>query len=78
MIVTAKFLLDNTTKSGSWTRTQFESLGIEWQPPKGWKKKVIGKEITDKQAEDFINGKEIFANTKKIKSKISIKQPSLF
>lgn len=51
--VTAKYLHDNRTPKGSWTRSQFEVLGIDWPPAKGWKEKVIGLTISPEQQSIF-------------------------
>lgn len=53
MKVTKKFIFDNTTEKGAWTRAQLEILGIKWPPVKGWQQRVIGKELTSDEAEQF-------------------------
>lgn len=29
------------TERGGWTRESLASLGVPWQPPKGWKKTLL-------------------------------------
>jgi hypothetical protein len=50
MIITNEFLDENKTPNGSWRKKQLELIGISWPPQKGWKKEVIGKEISDEEA----------------------------
>jgi len=66
--VTAKYLHDNRTPKGSWTRSQFEVLGIEWPPAKGWKEKVIGLTISPEQQSIF----EKKSNAKQVVGKKTI------
>lgn len=54
MIITMEFLMAGATQRGAYKRRQVELLGEEWPPTKGWKKKIIGKEISDEAAEEFI------------------------
>lgn len=54
MIITMEFLMAGATQRGAHKRRQVELLGEEWPPTKGWKKKIIGKEISDEVAEEFI------------------------
>lgn len=53
MIVTKKYLLDNRTEKGAWTRSQILALGVNWPPEKGWQTDVIGARLTDEQAAEF-------------------------
>jgi hypothetical protein len=41
------------SRSGAWTADQFRVIGIEWAPPHGWKRTVIGRQITDEQKARF-------------------------
>ena len=56
--VTDKFLFDNRTRKGGYTKKQIKALGISWPTRKGWKKKVIGQTISDRNKQLFISGKE--------------------
>lgn len=58
--VTNEFLDENKTARGAWTRAQTDALGIDWPLAHGWKAQVIGKTITDAQAETFIRGSGVF------------------
>ncbi len=53
MKVTYQWLKDNATLNGSWTRAQLNVLGIEWPPAKGWQERVWGKELNDREVEQF-------------------------
>lgn len=67
MKVTKEFIMNNRTRNGAWTRAQVQALGIKWPPRHGWHNKLIGTEITEEQASQFIAGKEIFRSTKKMR-----------
>ena len=43
--ITKAWIDDNKTKAGSWTARQLACLSVAWQPPKGWKKRVVGEKI---------------------------------
>jgi hypothetical protein len=51
-VVTDKWLREHS-RAGSWTADQFSMLNIPWPPQRGWKWKVIGREITDDQRARF-------------------------
>ena len=57
MKITNKWLVDNKTKNGGYTKLQLSLIGIPWPPIHGWKKNVIGKEISNdkKQAFEFVS-----------------------
>lgn len=45
------WLIDSLqTERGGWTRADLAKLGVEWPPPRGWKKRLIAdwqKRMTD-------------------------------
>lgn len=53
MIITNRFLLDNRTKAGAYTKAQLRVLGISWPPYKNWKQDVIGRVLTEEQVKEF-------------------------
>lgn len=57
MIITNEYLDKYKTYKGGWTRSQFEALGLTvnngTSPSKGWKKRVIGTEISEENAKIF-------------------------
>lgn len=53
MRVTKQWLVDNATLNGAWTRSQLNVLGIEWPPAKGWQDRICGKELNDREVEQF-------------------------
>lgn len=52
-IVTTGWIESYATPQGGWKRRQLEQLGLTWPPPKGWKDRAIGQEITDQQRRIF-------------------------
>lgn len=38
----------------AWSRAQLALIGVEWPPLKGWKSRIIGKEISEADAEKFV------------------------
>ena len=54
MKVTEEFIKKGKTLKGGYTKKQLEILGISWPPQKGWVKKVLNKEISVEEAEEFI------------------------
>ncbi len=53
MIVTNEWLKSNRTPKGGYTRRQVELLGFTWPLDKGWKEKIIGKEISENVVKQF-------------------------
>ena len=64
MIITDEWLINNRTHAGSYNKKQLNILDIEWPPQKGWKDKVIGKELCEEKVKEFKN----CINIKKIKN----------
>ena len=71
MKVTREFIMAHRTQRGSWTYAQIEALGLECPPRKGWMHLVIGRELTDAQARQFMDSNVPL----KVKAR---NQPSLF
>ena len=57
MKITDEWLKKNKTKNGGYTKLQLNLIGIPWPPIHGWKKLVIGKEISleKKKAFEFVS-----------------------
>lgn len=53
--ITRKFLLSGMTGECGINYSQLKILGIEIPPEKGWKERVIGKEISKQEAELFLS-----------------------
>ena len=49
MLITKEFLDTNTTPKGGYNRAQLAVVGVSWPAPKGWKKRLVGQEITAEQ-----------------------------
>ena len=58
MTVTEKWLRSNMNGGIGITAKQLKALGLPCPPQKGWLKNTLGKEITEKQAKAFENGKK--------------------
>jgi hypothetical protein len=53
MIITDEWLIKNRTFAGGYNKKQFNILGIEYPPQKGWKEKIIGKELCEKKLKNL-------------------------
>ena len=51
--VDKKFIMNNRTARGAWTRAQLNIIGVDWPPAQGWIARVAGKQITESEAEEF-------------------------
>lgn len=54
-VVTAKFVTQGQSFRGGWSRRQLEILDVTWPPSRGWRKQVVGREITDDAAKEFLS-----------------------
>lgn len=59
MKVSKKLLMNHRTERGAWTRAQFKVLGLPWPPTKGWQQRIIGKELTKEELDEFIRCKGV-------------------
>jgi len=55
--ITNEFLEKGKSIKGGWSSAQFRSLGVS-SFKKGWKRKLIGTDVTEEQADKFINLKD--------------------
>lgn len=55
MIITEEWIVKNKTPAGGYNKKQFEIIGIQYPPKKGWKDEIIGSELSDKKVKDFEN-----------------------
>ena len=60
MIITKELLDSAATENGGYTKKQLAAIGIDWPPRKGWKTEVIGKSISEEQAEIFLDNHSPF------------------
>lgn len=44
MIITEEWITKNKIPNGGYNRKQFEILGIQYPPKKGWKDEIIGSD----------------------------------
>lgn len=59
IVLTRELIEAGVSSKGGYNAVQLKVLGIDWPPPKGWKKSVIGTTIDYKNYETFINHKKI-------------------
>ena len=64
MKLTANYINSHRTAKGAFTRKQIEALGLDWPPVKGWIQRLVGTEISDKNAEIFENGRTVYNSGK--------------
>lgn len=55
MIITDEWLNKNKTPSGGYNKKQFDILGIQYPPQKGWKEKIIGKYLSEEEVKKIEN-----------------------
>ena len=58
--ITNTWLHQHCSRGSAWTAAQFKVLGIAWPPQHGWKRGVLGREISDETAEAFAAAATIF------------------
>jgi len=46
-VVTEAWLIEHQSKAGAWTADQLAAIGVAWPPAHGWKRQVIGRQISD-------------------------------
>lgn len=57
IVLTSELIEAGMSDKGGYNSVQLKAPGIDWPPPKGWKKSVIGTIIHYKDYETFINHK---------------------
>jgi hypothetical protein len=65
MITTEEYINKFRTRKRSFTKAQVLALGLEWPLKKGWKKAMVGLEITEEQQKIFEKGKNRLIRRKK-------------
>src|SRR6266853_852576 len=53
MILTRAFIHSHKTERGGGTLSQLQAIGVRWKPKPGGRDRVVGREISDEQAEIF-------------------------
>jgi hypothetical protein len=59
VIITDQFIESGKSKNGGYGRKQLAIIGVSWPPQTGWKPGVIGKEIPDDAAAQFLALKDV-------------------
>lgn len=52
--ITEAFLRAGQSGRDGWTKRKLALLGVNWPPRKGWKRLVIGQDIPESVAEEFL------------------------
>lgn len=68
MIITERFLDSGKSVRGGWNKRQMSALGVE-NFNKGWRRALIGKEISDDLAKQFIELKDAHIDPNRLKAK---------
>jgi len=55
--ITAELIDSGKSAAGGYSRAQLALLGVAWPPVSGWKRQVIGTQITREAATDFVAGR---------------------
>ena len=50
MKITEEFIEKIASPRGGWNRPQLALLGVDWPPERGWKRRILGKEISEETA----------------------------
>lgn len=50
MKISEEFLSRISSRKDGWNRLQLELLGVAWPPPQGWKRRLLGQEISEETA----------------------------
>lgn len=53
MQITQQWLNENKTPRGGYRIAQLRLIGVRWPPAPGWKRAVVGTEITPEEARKF-------------------------
>lgn len=69
--ITPAMLASAKTEAGGYTRAQLKVLGIDWPPPKGWAKALVGQDIEESLYQQFMDTRSVTSNP-------APKQDSLF
>lgn len=75
MIVTKEIVLKGKSTNGGWSRGQFEALGLKWPLESGWMRRIVGRDLDDKDIEKFLSLKDQHIKKKKAQ-KLSVSRLS--
>ena len=50
MKITEEFLDKISLRKDGWNRPQLALLGVDWPPEQGWRRRIVGKEISEETA----------------------------
>jgi hypothetical protein len=67
MRITREWIIDNT-KHGACNKKQLAIFGIGWPPRTGWMYKLIGRDITEDTAKEFIEAQHWSIRAKRFDS----------
>jgi hypothetical protein len=55
--ITNELIESGKSAAGGYSKAQLALLGVTWPPLSGWKKRVIGSQITSDEAARFVAGR---------------------
>jgi len=65
VVLTKEYIMKHRTQAGSWTKAQIQALGLDYPPRHGWIAQLIGKELSESQAQLFEEAKHLRAGKAK-------------
>jgi hypothetical protein len=75
MKITEEFIEKIASPRGGWNRPQLALLGVDWPPTTGWKRRLIGMEISEETARRL---EELSETTRMQRRAIEAGQEDLF
>ena len=54
-ILTAALIEKGKSARGAWSKKQLDLLGVPWPLKKGWKRRLIGKSVSETDLDEFLN-----------------------
>ena len=54
MDISEELIAAGTSERGGLSKRQLALLGVDWPPVRGWKKSIIGRAISEEDAEVFL------------------------
>jgi len=58
VLLTKRLIEQGLSSNGGFNKKQLAILGVGWPPQKGWKNKLVGTVISQKQYQEFLNAKK--------------------
>lgn len=62
-MISAEEIDSKKTPAGGWTKAQLAEWGVDWPPPKGWRKKLIAEHLEIKRSKAIKEREELLKDT---------------